>query len=95
MPDTEYLASLQILIAKIDALAISAERREELLMKINGYVREHGELLSTHVEWIRTHDRRHKRLERDMHTLSNRIWVLSGGTGVLATVATILQFLNL
>ena len=88
MPDTEYLATLQILIAKIDT-------QTELLTKINGYVREHGEELAANKQWIWGHKQTHEDIDKDMRTLSNRLWILSGGTGTLSIVATILQFVNL
>lgn len=95
MPDNEYLASLQILIAKIDGLAAAADRREETLLKINGHVREHGEQLAANKQWIWGHKQTHEDLDKDMRSLGNRLWILSGGTGALSVVATILQFVNL
>jgi len=95
MSDTEYTTTLQTLIAKIDAQDTAATRREELLTKINGYVREHGKQLATHTEWIHGHRRSHVALNKDVRSLSNRLWILSGGTGILSIAATILQFMKL
>lgn len=95
MPDNEYLASLQILIVKIDALAVAAERREEMLMKINGHVRDHGEKLAAQKQWIWGHKQTHDDLDRRVHSLSNWLWSLSGGTGILASIAVILQLVSL
>lgn len=66
-----------------------------LVLATNGFAREHGELLSAHGQWIGGHEKDHIKIERDIQTLSNRLWVLSGGSGVLAVIATILQFLKL
>jgi len=95
MPDNEYVASLQILIAKIDGLATAGCAREELLLKINGHVRDHGEQLAAQKQWIWGHKKTHEDLEEEMHCLSNRLWTLSGGTGALAIVANVLQFMRL
>ena len=66
-----------------------------LVLKINGFAREHGEMLSAHQQWVESHEREHIKVEKDMHTLSARMWALSGGTGLLVIVAEILQFLNI
>ena len=95
MADTEYTAALQTLIAKLDAQDTAALRREKLLTKINGYVRDHGEQLASHKQWIWGHKQTHEALDKNVHNLSNRLWILSGGTGVLSVVATILQFMSL
>lgn len=95
MADTEYTAALQMLITRIDAQDTAAARREELLTKINGYVRDHGEQLAAHKQWIQGHKQIHTTLDRSVHNLSNRLWILSGGTGILSVVAAILQFMNL
>ena len=88
MVDNEYLASLQILIAKIDT-------QTELLMAINGYVREHGEQLAANKQWIWGHKETHEKIDKDMHTLSSWLWKLSGGTGLFAILATVFQFMKL
>ena len=93
--DKEYTTTLHVLITKIDGLAASADRREELLTKINGYVRDHGEQLAANKQWIWGHKQTHDDLETNIHTLSNRLFLLSGGTGILSIVATILQFVKL
>ena len=102
MADKEYIAALQALTAKIDGLIIAGdlrdtagERREDILNAINGYVREHGELLAAHTEWFRGHKKVHEVLDKNLHTLSNRLFAISGGTGLLAVAATILQFVKL
>ena len=95
MPDTEYLASLQILIVKIDALADSGARREEILSTINGHVREHGEQLAANKQWIWGHKKTHEDIDEEIHSLSNRLWSLSGGTGVLAIIANVLAVIKL
>jgi hypothetical protein len=95
MADTEYTAALQMLITRIDAQDTAAARREELLTKINGFVRDHGEQLAAQKQWIWGHKQTHEALDKDVHNLSNRLWILSGGTGVLSVVAAILQFMNL
>jgi len=95
MPDTEYTAALQQLTSKIDALADSGARREVLLTTLNGHVREHGEALATHTEWILGHNQRHEDLSKNMNSLSNKVWTLSGGSGILAAIAMVLQVLHL
>jgi len=95
MADTEYTAALQLLTTKIDALADSATRREEMLVAINGHVREHGETLATHTEWILGHTQRHEDISADMHSLSSKVWALGGGSGILAALAMVLQVLHL
>lgn len=75
-----------------------SQRQEEILVavtRMNGYVREHGEALAAHDQWIDSHEKTTKKMEDDMKTLSNRVYVISGGTGLLSLVATALQFLNL
>jgi len=66
-----------------------------LVLATNGFAREHGEILSAHRQWIEGHEKDHVKIERDIQTLSSRLWLLSGGSGVLAVIATILQFLRL
>ena len=95
MTDIECDPTLQLILSKLDSLAISADRREDMLLKINGHVREHGEQLAAHQEWIKGHTNTHNTLDNNMQTLSNRVWALSGGSGILAVVATILQIFNL
>lgn len=75
-----------------------ASHQEEILAavnQINGYVREHGEILAAQGQWVKSHSDVHVAQDKDFRTLSNRVWVLSGGSGLLAVVAAILQFLNL
>lgn len=98
MPDNEYVASLQILISKIDSLSEAGSRREEagsrreeLLSNINGYVRDHGEQLAANKQWIWGHKQTHETIDKRIHTLSTWLWGLSGGTGILATVFAALQ----
>jgi len=95
MPDNEYLASLQVLISKMDAMADSGVRREEILSNINGYVRDHGEQLAANKQWIWGHKKTHEDLDIEIHSLSNRLWSLSGGTGALAIIANVLAFIKL
>lgn len=82
---------------KIDGLA-SSSRQEEILNsvnEINGYVRDHGEILAGHQQWMESHDKVHEGQDKDFRSLSSRVWILSGGSGLLAAVAMILQTLNL
>jgi len=103
---SSYTEALQELIKKIDLLAGTAGsvttgsigRQEEILTavsQVNGFVREHGEMLAAHQQWLESHGEAHTAKDKDFRTLSSRVWVLGGGTGILATVAMILQFLNL
>lgn len=80
------------------AIGILSSRLEDiyaLVLKINGFAREHGEILSAHQQWIESHEKEHVKVGKDIHTLSARIWAISGGTGLLVVVAEILQFINL
>jgi hypothetical protein len=82
---------------KIDTLADLAGQQEEILAavnRINGHVRAHGEQLAANQQWIEGHTRTHTTLDKRVHVLSNRLWVLSGGTGVLAAIALVLQTLG-
>lgn len=98
MNKISYTDALLELGAKIDALTDCVGRQEEILLavsKINGHVREHGEALAANQQWIKGHKKEHQVLDSRVQTLGNRVWVLSGGTGLLAIVASVLQFLNL
>ena len=66
-----------------------------LVLATNGFARDHGEMLAAHGQWIEGHEKEHTKLEKDVRTISSRMWLLSGGTGILAAVASVLQFLNL
>lgn len=79
----------------IGALRDRLEDVHALVQQTNGFVREHGQMLSAHQQWIESHNQSHIKVEKDMHILSSRVYTLSGGSGLLAIVATILQFLNL
>ena len=65
------------------------------VLTMNGFARDHGELLSAHGQWIKGHEKDHVKIEGDIQTLSSRLWLLSGGSGVLAVIATILQVLKI
>lgn len=83
--------------AKLDKVA-SRDRQEEIQTTVNligGYVKDHGEVLAGHKQWIESHGEAHTARDRDFRALSNRVWILSGGSGLLATVAMILQRLNI
>ena len=97
MSDSSYTEALLELSTKIDQLAVVGRQEEILaaLSQINGYVREHGEVLASHSQWMASHDKVHVAQDGDFRTLSSRVWLLSGGSGLLAIVATILQFLKL
>lgn len=93
-----YTDALLDLSTKIGVLAGCAGRQEEILLavsEINGYVREHGEVLAAHQQWIESHQDKHVARDRDFRALSSRVWTISGGSGLLAIAATVLQFLNL
>lgn len=80
------------------AIGVLSSRLEDvyaLVLKINGFARDHGEMLSAHQQWMEGHEKGHVKIEKDIQTLSSRMWVLSGGTGLLAVVASILQFFKL
>lgn len=66
-----------------------------LMLKLNGFVRRHGETLAAHSQWLDTHEQEHEKAEREMRTLSSRLWALGGGGGLLGLIATILQLLDL
>jgi len=83
--------------ARIDGLA-SRDQQEEIhntVDQINGYVRSHGELLAAHQQWMISHDKVHETQDKDFRSLSSRVFLLSGGSGLLATAAMILQALKL
>ena len=79
----------------IEVLAVRLEDVYTIVLATNGFARDHGEMLSAHRQWIESHEKVHTKVDSDIKTLSGRIWVLSGGTGLLAIVASILQVLNL
>ena len=79
----------------IEVLSSRLEDIYSLVLKINGFAREHGEILAAHRQWMESHSEIHIAQDKDFRTLSNRVWVLSGGSGLLSVIATILQFFNL
>ena len=96
-----YTEVLQDLSAKIDGLGELASRQcptaphiKEILAalnKINGNVRTHGEILAANQQWIEGRAQIHSALVDQVRVISNRLWVLSGGTGILAAIALVLQ----
>lgn len=93
-----YTEALQDLSNKIDKLAGFQQRQDEILQavnKTNGFVRAHGEALATHAQRIENLEEKQCVLSERIDKLSGKLWALSGGSGFLAAVATILQFLNL
>ena len=80
------------------AIGAVRERLEDvyaLVLKTNGFSREHGKILAAHRQWLENHDEVHKARDKDFRTLSSRVWLLGGSSGLLAGVAMILQYLNL
>ena len=80
------------------AIASLRERVDDIykiVVATNGFAREHGEMLSAHRQWIKGHENDHTKIEKDMRTMSSRMWALSGGTGILAVASAILQFFHL
>ena len=92
-----YTEALQTLGDKIDALGSLAGHQQEILaavQQINGHVRVHGETLAANQQWVESHERTHVTLDARMRTLGSRLWMLSGGSGVLAGIAILLQTLG-
>lgn len=92
-----YTEALQTLGDKIDKLADLAGRQEEILAavnRINGHVRAHGETLAANQQWIAGHDETHRVVDGSLRTLGSRLWMLSGGSGILAGIAILLQTLG-
>jgi len=93
-----YTEVLQDLSAKIDGLGELASRQKEILAalnQINGNVRTHGETLAANQQWIEGHTQIHTTLNNRVRVISNRLWVLSGGTGILAAIALVLQAIGI
>jgi len=102
MNTIELTGAIAVQTAQLEKILLSgmerAQRQEEILAavtKVNGYVRDHGETLAAHSQWMESHGKVHITQDKDFRALSGWVWKLGGGSGLLAIVATILQFLNL
>lgn len=94
MADVTYTEALVALNNRLDGLVEMARVQEEtqqLVRDMNGFVREHGQVIAAHEQWITGHELRHEGVDKDQRRLSNRVWALGGGSGILAAVAMLLQ----
>ena len=78
------------LLIRLDTIDKRGEETVELLRTLNGCVREHGEQLAAHGEWMRSHQSIHKGMDRRMERISAKVYVAAGINTALATIAAIL-----
>lgn len=80
---------------QIDGLGNQVEKIQATVDQINGYVRVHDADLAAQKQWMESHDKAHVIQDKDFRSLSSRVFLLSGGSGLLAAVAMLLQYLKL
>jgi len=97
MDNAEFTVALTAQTAQLERiLAAGTQRQEDILTavtRMNGFVRDHGNTLAAHQQWIESHDDVHKTREKDYRTLTNRVWALVGVDTSLAAIAILVQFL--
>lgn len=93
---TEAIEAQTLQLKRIlDAGMERAQRQKEILgtvTRMNGFVRDHGETLAAHQQWMESHDSVHVTRDGDFRTLSNRVWALAGLDAGLALAAIVIQF---
>ncbi len=99
MDNAEFAAALTAQTAQLEKILAAgterSQRQEDILIavtRMNGFVRDHGEGLAAHQQWIESHDDVHKTREKDYRTLTNRVWALVGIDTGLAAIAILAQF---
>lgn len=99
MNDEELTEAIVAQTSQLEKILVAgmerAQRQEEILAAItrmNGFVRNHGEALAAHQQWMESHDEVHRTRDKDFRTLSNRVWALAGLDAGLALAAMAIQF---
>ena len=78
------------LLARLDGIDKRGEETVDLLNRLNGHVREHGQQLAAHGEWMKSHQSIHKGMDTRLDRLSNKINVVAAINTTLSFIAGVL-----